>query len=74
MDFFSMVAKATRFWCFSESWYLLVRSACIFYRTKQNDKKLDKQGEDLRLALKEQGEDVLSCYRTARRPDGQGFR
>ena len=27
-----------------------------FYRTKQNDKKLDKQGEDLRLALKEQGE------------------
>ena len=43
-----------------------------FYRTKQNDKKLDKQGEDLRLALKEQGETFFSCDRTARRPDGQG--
>ncbi len=30
--------------------------AVYFYRTKQNDKKLDKQGEDFRLVLKEQGE------------------
>ena len=30
--------------------------AVYFHRTKQNDKKLDKQGEDFRLALKEQGE------------------
>ena len=30
--------------------------AVYFYRTNQNDKKLDKQGEVFRLALKEQGE------------------
>ena len=30
--------------------------AVYFYSTRQNDKKLDKQGEDFRLALKEQGE------------------
>ena len=30
--------------------------AVYFHRTKQNDKKLDKQGEGFRLALKEQGE------------------
>ncbi len=45
--------------------------AVYFHRTKQNDKKLDRQGEDFRFALKEQGEIFFSCHRTARRTDGQ---
>ena len=44
-----------------------------FYRTKQNDKKLDKQGEDLRLALKEQGETFFHAIERLEERMDKGF-
>ena len=44
-----------------------------FYRTKQNDKKLDKQSEDLRLALKEQGETFFHAIERLEERMDKGF-
>ena len=44
-----------------------------FYRTRQNDKQLEKQGEDLRLALKEQGETFFHAIERLEERMDKGF-
>ena len=44
-----------------------------FYRTKQNDKQLEKQGEYLRLALKEQGETFFHAIERLEERVDKGF-
>ena len=55
MDFSAWSPSRTRLWSLFAVAVAYRSGRRVFrYRTKQNDKKLDKQGEDFRLVLKEQ--------------------